>query len=175
MSSPRDSTATADVDPQPAGRERPRWLPAVSLALVVAGLLVSAYLTFEHFTANATLACSIGGVVDCAKVTTSAWSTFMGVPVALLGLLFFIVLLGLCWPSTWRRRERWLDPARLGWVTIGLGMALYLVWAELYRIHAICLWCTAVHVLTFLLWIIVLFGQILSGPAGGATAGAEGE
>ena len=44
-------------------------------------------------------------------------------------------------------------------------MALYLVWAELYRIHAICLWCTAVHVVTFLLWIVVLFGQILSGPA----------
>ena len=58
------------------------------------GLLVSAYLTFEHFTANATLACSIGGVVDCAKVTTSAWSTFMGVPVALLGLVFFVVTLG---------------------------------------------------------------------------------
>ena len=175
MSSLHDDTVSADVDPRAAGRERPGWLALVSLALVVAGLLVSAYLTFEHFTANATLACSIGGVVDCAKVTTSAWSTFMGVPVALLGLLFFVVLLGLCWPSTWRRRERWLDPARLAWVTIGLGMALYLVWAELYRIHAICLWCTAVHVLTFLLWIVVLFGQILSGPAGEATAGAEAE
>jgi uncharacterized membrane protein len=54
---------------------------------------------------------------------------------------------------------------RLAWLTVGLGMALYLVWAELYRIHAICLWCTAVHVVTFLLWIVVLFGQILSGPA----------
>ena len=175
MSSLRDYTATAGVGPQPAGRERPGWLAPVSLGLVVAGLIVSAYLTFEHFTANATLACSIGGVVDCAKVTTSAWSTFMGVPVALLGLLFFVALLGLCWPSTWHRRERWLDPARLGWVTIGLGMALYLVWAELYRIHAICLWCTAVHVLTFLLWIVVLFGQILSGPAGEVTADARSE
>jgi uncharacterized membrane protein len=173
VSSLHDDTATADLDPDHAGRERPGWLAPLSLALVVAGLLVSAYLTFEHFTANATLACSIGGVVDCAKVTTSAWSTFMGVPVALLGLVFFVVLLGLCWPSTWRRRERWLDPARLGWVTIGLGMALYLVWAELYRIHAICLWCTAVHVLTFVLWMVVLFGQILSGPPGEATVGAE--
>ena len=44
-------------------------------------------------------------------------------------------------------------------------MALYLVWAELFRIHAICLWCTVVHVLTFALWVAVLFGQILSGPA----------
>ncbi|MDN5768857.1 MAG: vitamin K epoxide reductase family protein [Humibacillus sp.] len=146
-------------------RERPGWLAPTTLALSVAGLVVSAYLTYEHLTDNATLACSIGGVVDCAKVTTSAWSTFMGVPVAPLGLVFFAVSLGLCLPAVWRRSEGWLDPVRLGWLTIGLAMALYLVWAELYRIHAICLWCTGVHVLTFLLWITVLFGQILSGPA----------
>ncbi|NUR80802.1 MAG: vitamin K epoxide reductase family protein [Dermatophilaceae bacterium] len=148
-----------------AVRGRPGWLAPVTLTLSVLGLLVSAYLTFEHFTANSTLACSIGGVVDCAKVTSSPWSTFMGVPVALLGLVFFAVTLWLCLPSTWRRPQAWLDPARLAWLTIGLGMALYLVWAELFRIHAICLWCTVVHVLTFALWVAVLFGQILSGPA----------
>ena len=148
-----------------AVRVRPGWLAPVSLALSVLGLLVSAYLTFEHFTANSTLACSIGGIVDCAKVTSSPWSTFMGVPVALLGLVFFAVTLWLCLPRTWARPHRWLDRVRLVWLTVGLGMALYLVWAELYRIHAICLWCTVVHVVTFLLWVTVLFGQILSAPA----------
>ncbi|GAB3871722.1 vitamin K epoxide reductase family protein [Terrabacter terrigena] len=151
--------------PTAAVRVRPGWLAPLSLTLSVLGLLVSAYLTFEHFTANSTLACSIGGIVDCAKVTSSPWSTFVGVPVALLGLVFFAVTLWLCLPGTWRRAQGWLDPARLAWLTIGLGMALYLVWAELFRIHAICLWCTVVHVLTFVLWVAVLFGQILSGPA----------
>jgi uncharacterized membrane protein len=169
----RDDVTTRDGARLRAGRIRPGWLAPVSLGLSVVGLLVSAYLTFEHFTANATLACSIGGVVDCAKVTTSAWSTFMGVPVALLGLAFFVVTLGLCLPSVWRRPEAWLDAVRLAWLTIGLGMALYLVWAELYRIHAICLWCTAVHVVTFLLWIVVLFGQILSGPADELAVGTD--
>ena len=158
-------TAAAEAPATRAGRFRPAWLAPSTLALTVVGLGVSVYLTVEHFTNNATLACSIGGVVDCAKVTTSAWSTFMGIPVALLGLVFFLVLLPLVWPSTWRSRVGWLDAARLGWLTVGLGMVLYLVWAELYRIHAICLWCTAVHVVTFLLWVLVLFGQILSGPA----------
>ncbi len=165
MSSLRDDVTSGGGAPELEGSVRPGWLAPLSVGLAVVGLLVSAYLTFEHFTANATLACSIGGVVDCAKVTTSAWSTFMGVPVALLGLVFFVVALGLCLPRVWRRPERWFDALRLGWLTIGLGMALYLVWAELYRIHAICLWCTAVHVVTFLLWIVVLFGQILSTPA----------
>ena len=145
--------------------ERPVWLAPVSLVLAVAGLAVSAYLTFEHFTDNSTLACSIGGVVDCAKVATSAWSYVLGIPVAVLGLVFFAVTTALCLPRVWRSPAAWLDVARLGWLTVGLGMALYLVWAELYRINAICLWCTAVHVITFVLWIVVLFGQILSGAA----------
>ncbi|EWS99855.1 Vitamin K epoxide reductase [Intrasporangium oryzae NRRL B-24470] len=154
-------------------RQRPAWLAPTTLLLCVGGLLVSGYLTFEHFTENATLACSIGGAVDCVKVTTSAWSTFLGIPVALLGLLFFVVTLVLCLPAVWRRGEAWLDPVRLGWLTIGLGMVLYLVWAELFRIHAICLWCTVVHVITFALWVTVLFGQILSGAPADREAGAR--
>lgn len=141
---------------------RPRWLAPTSLILSIVGLLVSAYLTYEHYTGNETLVCTVTEVIDCGKVTSSAWSTFMGVPVALLGLLFFVALTILVLPSVWRRTEPWLDWLRFGLLTIGLGMALYLVWAELFRIHAICSWCTVVHVVTFALWIIVLFGQILS-------------
>jgi uncharacterized membrane protein len=147
------------------GRRRPSWLAPVTLLLSVAGLAVSCYLTFEHYTDNATLACSIGGIVDCARVTSSAWSTLAGIPVAVLGLFFFVVTTALCLPRTWRSPAPWLDAARLGWLTVGLGMVLYLVWAELFRIHAICSWCTVVHAITFVLWIVVLFGQILSGPA----------
>jgi uncharacterized membrane protein len=159
------SRATEAARAVPGVRRRPVWLAPTTLVLSVVGLAVSGYLTFEHFTDNATLACSIGGVVDCARVTSSAWSTFLGIPVAVLGLLFFVVTLGLCLPRAWRSTAAWLDPARIGWLTVGLGFALYLVWAELFRIHAICLWCTVVHAVTFLLWIVVLFGQILSAPA----------
>lgn len=155
---------------------RPRWLVPTSLALSVVGLLVSAYLTFEHYTGNATLACTVTEVVDCAKVTESAWSMFLGIPVALLGLLFFVAVTVLMLPSVWRRPEPWLDRVRFAVLTVGLVMALYLVWAELFRIYAICLWCTVVHVATFALWGVVLFGQILSFPAddaGRADARAE--
>lgn len=144
---------------------RPGWLAPVTLGLSLLGLLVSGYLTYEHFTDNATLACTVTGVVDCSKVTSSAWSTFVGVPVSVLGVVFFALLVGLCLPPVWRLGSVWLDRARLAWVSVGLAMALYLVWAELFRIHAICLWCTGIHVLTFVLWVAVLFGQILSEPA----------
>ena len=142
----------------------PRWLAPLSLTWCVLGLGVAAYLTYEHYTGSTTLACPASGAVDCAKVTSSAWSSILGIPVAPLGLLFFGVMLVLCLPSLLRRRSMALDVARLGFCGIGLVMALYLLWAELFQIHAICLWCTAVHILTFLLFVTLLFGLVLSEP-----------
>jgi uncharacterized membrane protein len=145
-------------------RTIPRWLAPLSLTWCVLGLLTSAYLTYEHYTGSTTLACPASGAVDCAKVTSSAWSTILGVPVAPLGLVFFVVMRVLCRPSLLRRRSVALDVARLGFCGIGLLMALYLLWAELFQIHAICLWCTGVHILTFLLFVTLLFGLVLSEP-----------
>jgi uncharacterized membrane protein len=145
-------------------RAIPGWLAPLSLTWCVLGLAVAAYLTYEHYTGSTTLACPASGAIDCAKVTSSAWSSVLGIPVAPLGLVFFGVMLVLCLPSLLRRRSMALDVARLGFCGTGLLMALYLVWAELFRIHAICLWCTAVHILTFLLFATLLFGLVLSEP-----------
>jgi uncharacterized membrane protein len=41
---------------------------------------------------------------------------------------------------------------------------LYLIWAELFRINAICLWCTAIHILTIALFTIVTIAHALNGP-----------
>jgi uncharacterized membrane protein len=40
---------------------------------------------------------------------------------------------------------------------IGVLTALGLVWVELFRVDAICLWCTAVHVCTLALLATVLW------------------
>ena len=118
------------------------------------GLGVSGYLTYEHFTSSTSLACSDNGVINCLKVTTSSYSEVLGVPVALLGLIFFVVMLILQLPPMWRRPEAAIRWIRLAWATIGLGTVLYLFYAELFRIDAICLWCTSVHILT-----LVVFGS----------------
>jgi uncharacterized membrane protein len=121
--------------------------------LSLLGLGVAGYLTYEHFTSSSTLACSDNGVVNCLKVTTSSYSVVAGVPVAVLGLVFFAVMLVLQLPAMWRRPESAVRLSRLAWAVVGLGTVLYLLYAELFSIDAICLWCTSVHVLT-----LVLFG-----------------
>ena len=139
----------------------PRWALPTSLALSVAGLVVSAYLTFEHYSSSSTLACPDTGVVNCEKVTTSSYSDLLGVPVALLGLFYFVAMCALCTPQAWTSTTGWVHRARLGAVTVGAVFVLYLVWAELFRIDAICLWCTVVHVLAVALFAVVALAAAL--------------
>jgi uncharacterized membrane protein len=143
----------------------PVWLPIITLALVVAGLAVAGYLTVEHYTASTTLACPEHGVVNCQKVTTSAQSFILGVPVALLGLLYFAAMLPLCLPASWRATHRLPHRTRTGLAVIGVAMVIYLVYTELFTLNAICLWCTAVHAITLALFAVILIGAAGIQPA----------
>jgi uncharacterized membrane protein len=143
----------------------PRWAAPASLVLTVAGLLISAYLTYEHYTSSTTLACSDNGKVNCLKVTTSSYSKIFGIfPVADLGVAFFLVMTVLCLPALWRSQNPLVARARLGGCLVGLATALYLIWAEIFGVDAICLWCTGVHAITFLLFIVVALAAAFAVP-----------
>lgn len=146
------STPTAEV-----ATTRRRVEP--SLVVAVLGLLLSIYLTIEHFTSAAVLACPEGATINCAKVTSSQWSVLFGIPVAVLGLAYFVVMTLLVMPMAWRRRN--LDLVRVIAAAGGAVMVLYLIYVELFDVRALCLWCTAVHVCT-----VVLLGLVLWRTAG---------
>ncbi len=139
-----------------------RWVPPVSLALALGGIAVSAYLTIAHYATPRVLACSASGRINCELVTTSAQSMFLGIPVAVLGLVWFVGMTALCLPAAWRSESRPVHLVRLLAGVAGVGFALWLVYAELFIIGAICLWCTVAHVLAFGLFVIaVLTAQSL--------------
>jgi uncharacterized membrane protein len=140
----------------------PGWLPLVTLLLAVVGLAAAGYLTVEHYTASTTLACPERGVINCQKVTTSAQSTFLGIPVALLGLVFFAVMLPACLPAAWRSGHWMLRWGRMAFTLVGTAFVVYLVYTELFTLDAICLWCTAIHVITLLLFGVVVFGTAMA-------------
>ncbi len=62
----------------------------------------------------------------------------------------------LCAPPAWRSANPNVRRMRLAAASAGMASVLYLVWVELFRVDAICLWCTAVHVLTFTLFALVV-------------------
>ena len=153
-------TVTAPITHGHAGRRVPAWVPVASLGLSLAAVAISSYLTVAHYTDPAALACPDTGIVNCALVTTSSWSVVLGVPLALIGLVWALAMTGLSVPWAWRAAPPWVDAARLVASSAGAAMVLYLVYVELFRIGAICLWCTAMHVTA-----VSLFGVILAGRA----------
>lgn len=128
----------------------------------LAGLGVSIYLTIAHYTTTVTLACSDTGLIDCAKVTSSVYSSILGVPLAVLGLIFFIVILPLQLPVAWRSRNKLIRMGRLVFVAVGIPFILWLVYVELFKLNAICLYCTVVHILTLLLFAQTAIGTSLT-------------
>ena len=110
------------------------------------------------------------GTINCAKVTTSPQSEIFGIPVAMLGLFFFVPMIALCLPVAWRTADRRIHLARLILSIIGVGMILYLIIAELFIIKAICLWCSAVHIVTFILFVIIVTASpVVLAPGYGTT------
>jgi uncharacterized membrane protein len=145
-------------------RPIPRTAIWVSLGLSLAGLAVATYLTIEHFNTALTLACPDTGRINCQRVTTSHYSHLAGIPVAVLGVVYFAVATALMTPRAWRSTSATLRWTRIGWVSLGLLTVVYLVWAEFFGVNAICLWCTSVHVITFLLFVLVVFTEAWTLP-----------
>jgi uncharacterized membrane protein len=134
----------------------PRWVPAVSLTLALAGLGASTYLTITHYTTPKALVCATSGTVNCERVTTSPQSMFLGIPVAVLGLAWFAAMAVLSLPAAWRTGSRLVHLARTIGATGGIGFALWLVYAELVLIGAICVWCTVAHVMALGLFVVTV-------------------
>jgi uncharacterized membrane protein len=118
-----------------------------------------------HYSSTTTLACPERGLVNCEKVTTSSYSVVFGVPVAVAGLAFFVVMTVLQLPALWARPEPALRIGRVIVATGGMAFVLWLIYAELFRLDAICLWCTAVHVLVFAVFVTTVFGTAIVVPA----------
>jgi uncharacterized membrane protein len=114
-------------------------LRTAGLVLAVLGVLVAGYLVYVHY-AGVEPVCNIAH--GCHKVQTSAYAKLAGVPVALLGLIGYVVILG----ALVVRGETARMIAALT-ALIGFGFSMYLTYRELFTIDAICQWCVASAIL----------------------------
>lgn len=107
-------------------------LRAAIAAACLVGLGIAAYLTAVHYAHTAPV-CSTGG---CETVQKSRYAELGGVPVALLGLVMYVVLLA-------ATAVRGLTAAFVAVLVAlgGLAFSGYLLWAQLGPIGAICQWC----------------------------------
>ena len=145
----------------------PRWAIVASGILVLLGVAVASYLTYSHYSASTLAACPDTGLINCQKVTSSAQSKILGIPVAVLGLAYFISAIAFYNPIAWNSARRWVHIVRLVMAVSAMCFVLWLVYAELIIIGNICEYCTGVHVITFALFVITLIAvpPMLAAPA----------
>lgn len=126
------------------------WARAVSLGLVVAGLIVTGYLSWIKL-ANTVVLCT--GVGDCESVNSSVYSVVMGIPVAFLGFGTYVVLgLLLAFENEHPQLQSYGPIAVFGLSFFGTLYSAYLTYIELFVIHAICPYCVVSAVLITVLW-----------------------
>jgi len=145
-----------------------RALRITLLVLAVIGLGIASYLTYVHY-AGIKPACTAGE--SCTKVQTSIYSKLAGVPVALIGLLGYIGIVGsLLVPQGETTRL-----ATMAFTVVGFGFSAYLTYRELFSIHAICEWCaSSAGIMTILMCLSLwrfLRGDDAPLPAGQTLAG----
>jgi vitamin-K-epoxide reductase (warfarin-sensitive) len=106
------------------------------LGFCLIGGSLSAASLHNHYSTAATEYCDLSATFNCDLVNRSSYASMFGVPVALIGILGYLLLFGLS-----LRTGRRLAILRLGAAVIGLGFALYLAYVEAYILGVWCVLC----------------------------------
>lgn len=117
---------------------RARWiLRGIALA-ALAGLAVSSVSLVHHYGREQTSYCDLGASFNCDIVNRSVYSSVLGIPVALIGMLGYLGMLGLA--TIYRTKAE--TPLVLTTASIaGLGFALYLTYIEKFVLATWCILC----------------------------------
>lgn len=106
--------------------------------LAILGMAVSSVSLYHHFSNSKTSFCDIGQSFNCDLVNRSQYSSFAGVPVALIGMLGYLLILAFATLY----REKAETPLMLMIASLaGLGFALYLTYIEARVLYAWCILC----------------------------------
>ncbi len=117
--------------------------------VAVIGIGIATYLTYVHYAGLKVLCLSSGG---CETVQSSKYAKVDGVPVAVLGLVGYIGILG-----SLALRGDTGRAAGFGLALIGFLFSLYLTYREGFSIHAWCQWCVSS---AFLMTVLVILTAV---------------
>ena len=114
-----------------------RYFSWVALCSIV-GALVSGLALQHHYQRDSSSFCNINATFDCDVVNRSSYSKIAGVPVALVGMLLYLLLLGLAI----FQKEKTETPALILLLSAsGLAFSLYLTYVEAELLRTWCILC----------------------------------
>ncbi len=120
-----------------------------ALVLLFIGIIDSIYLTVVHYLPGALDCPTIGTLVNCETVLTSAYSTVFGVPLAIIGLAWACMMFAIIY----FRADRIV---RNLWMLVGLGGFVYSITSE-YLLGKICVYCTLLDLVIILTLVVLVY------------------
>lgn len=122
------------------------------IGLAIVGLLVSIYMTIYKVTNNEAMCIGSGA---CSAVNASRYSEVNGIPVALIGVGGYAAILALLLlePRNAFLQENGIM-ALFGVSLVGFLFTLYLIYAEIFFIKALCPFCLASQIVMTIIFIL---------------------
>ena len=117
--------------------------PAVILAVLdIVGLLVASYLSVVELSGGVP---TCGIISGCEEVAKSQYNNFLGVPVAVFGVLLSVVLLGLAL-AWWKTDIYGLLLGHYALSLVGVIFDGWFLYLQVFVIKAVCIWCVTYEV-----------------------------
>jgi vitamin-K-epoxide reductase (warfarin-sensitive) len=122
-----------------------RIFPFIAV-LALAGIAVSSVSLYHHYQTSRTTYCDFGDNFNCDIVNRSIYSTVLGIPDALIGIVGYAALFLLA--TVYRSK---LDAPLVLLIAslLGLGFALYLTYIEAFVLATWCILCLSSLTLIF--------------------------
>jgi len=132
---------------------RTRSIRSVIYLAAGLGLILSLFATAEAYDTSLSGLCSVNSYVSCGAVLSSGLTTLLGVPDFAWGLGGFVLILVVAALAERNRRDPRWTYALLAVTTLGVAVALTLLYVELALIHAICPVCAAAYLMGGVSWV----------------------
>ena len=131
-------TAVTESGRNPETRSGGTTILTAITIVAVGGVAISSVSLYEHFATSTTSFCNFSDAFNCDLVNRSAYSTVLGVPVALIGVVGYMLLAAL---ATVYRNLSQTPVLLLIASVIGLGFALHLAYVEKFVLGVWCILC----------------------------------
>lgn len=134
-----------------------RWIFATMLLGALGSLLAAFVLSVEalHLASNpnAVLSCSINAIINCATVAKNPLNELFGFPNSFIGLMSepVVITVAIAGLAGIKFPRLFMFTAQI-FYTLGLVFALFLAYASIFIIQALCPWCLLVTLTTIMVW-----------------------
>ena len=135
----------------------PAWIPVVVFIVTLVGFADAVYLTVEHYS-NVIPPCNIGG---CETVLTSQYSQIVGIPVSLVGSIYYFCISVLLLMYIDTKKEIYL---RIPFLVSIMGMlaSLWFIYLMIFVIKAFCPYCAVSATTSTIIFVLAYYSVLKS-------------